>query len=90
VRWFTFDGPDTLDNGLALCSLHHKLLDHGALGLSDDLRILVSQQFTARTPAGQRIYELTDRALRPRPGTPLPAARHVAWHRREVFKGTSP
>jgi predicted restriction endonuclease len=30
VRWFTFDGPDDLDNGLALCALHHKLFDLGA------------------------------------------------------------
>src|SRR5262249_52789049 len=22
VRWFNYDGPDTLDNGLALCALH--------------------------------------------------------------------
>jgi len=39
VRWFNFDGPDTLDNGLALCSLHHKLFDRGALGLDQDLRV---------------------------------------------------
>jgi putative restriction endonuclease len=88
VRWFTFDGPDTLDNGLALCSLHHKLLDHGALGLTDDHRILVSGHFTARTPAGQRVYDLTGRALQPRPGTSPPATEHIRWHRREVFKST--
>lgn len=32
VRWFAFGGPDTLDNGLALCMLHHKLFDRGVLG----------------------------------------------------------
>ncbi len=32
VRWWAFGGPDDLDNGLALCSLHHKLFDRGALG----------------------------------------------------------
>jgi hypothetical protein len=32
VRWFAFDGPDSLDKGLALYSLHHKLLDLGVLG----------------------------------------------------------
>jgi hypothetical protein len=37
-RWFAFDGPDTPDNGLALCSLHHKLFDLGALGLDQRLR----------------------------------------------------
>ncbi|WP_229399581.1 phosphorothioated DNA-binding restriction endonuclease [Micromonospora okii] len=87
VRWFAFDGPDSLDNGLALCALHHKLFDFGAVGLDTGLRITVSVAFTARTDAGRSVYDLHGRALRPRPGAPVPAAEHLAWHRREVFKG---
>ena len=87
VRWFSFGGPDDLDNGLALCSLHHKLFDLGALGLDAALRLRVSAAFTARTPAGQALYALDGRPLEPRPGTSVPAARHVSWHGRQVFKG---
>ncbi len=87
VRWFAFDGPDALDNGLALCALHHKLFDLGALGLDDSQRILVSADFTARTGAGRTVYELHGRPLTARPGTALPDASHVRWHRRQVFKG---
>jgi len=29
VRWFNIGGPDTVENGLCLCALHHKLLDKG-------------------------------------------------------------
>ncbi|WP_349257479.1 phosphorothioated DNA-binding restriction endonuclease [Actinophytocola sp.] len=87
IRWFTFDGPDDPDNGLALCSLHHKLFDHGALGLDNDLRITVSSNFTSRTDTGQSVYGLHRRPLRPRPGTTPPAATHIHWHTREVFKG---
>jgi putative restriction endonuclease len=86
VRWFAFDGPDELDNGLTLCSLHHKLFDRGVLGLGVD-RVLVSGAFTARTETGRRVYDLHDRPLRPRPGTPLPQQAHVRWHTTEVFKG---
>jgi putative restriction endonuclease len=87
VRWFAFGGPDSPDNGLALCVLHHKLFDLGVLGLDAALRILVSSTFTARTVAGRAVYELHGRGLSPRPGTPLPASRHVTWHTHEVFKG---
>ena len=87
VRWFNHDGPDEADNGLALCSLHHKLFDRGALGIDDQLRVKVSAAFSARTDRGRAVYELHERALRPRPGTVTPAERHVAWHDREVFKG---
>ena len=89
VRWFKLGGPDDLDNGLALCSLHHKLFDRGMLGLDDDLAVVVSQRFAARTPQGQAVYDLHGRRLQPRPGTPLPAERHVVWHREQVFQGTT-
>jgi putative restriction endonuclease len=86
VRWFTHGGPDSLDNGLALCSLHHKLLDRGALGLTFDYRIKISAHFTARTPAGRAVYDLDGRQLRARPGTVLPARDHLQWHSRQVFQ----
>lgn len=88
VRWWSFDGPNTLDNGLALCTLHHKLFDIGILGLDQEPRILVSVAFNARTPAGRAVYELHQRLLSPRPGTPSPAPAHIDWHTREVFKGS--
>jgi putative restriction endonuclease len=87
VRWFNLGGPDELNNGMALCSLHHKLFDRGALGLDEEHRITVSTVFSARTEVAKRIYDLQDRQLTPRRGTTPPAAEHVAWHRREVFRG---
>jgi len=87
IRWFNLGGPDELNNGIALCSLHHKLFDRGALGLDQEYRILVSGIFSARTDAAKRIYDLQSRPLRPRRGTALPAGEHVAWHDREVFRG---
>lgn len=87
VRWFSFGGPDSLDNGLALCVLHHKLFDLGVMGLDQQLRVQVSKAYTARTRAGRAQYDLHGRKLDPRPGTELPASRHVVWHREQVFKG---
>jgi putative restriction endonuclease len=87
VRWFNLGGPDVADNGLALCALHHKLLDRGALGLSSDYRIQVSAAFSARTDTGKRVYELHDRPVGARPGTALPRPEFVAWHTTQVFKG---
>jgi putative restriction endonuclease len=87
VRWFNLGGPDTADNGMALCSLHHKLFDRGAIGLDRDHRIQVSELFSARTESAKRIYDLHGMPLRPRHGTALPASEHIAWHESQVFKG---
>lgn len=89
VRWFKLGGPDDLDNGLALCSLHHKLFDRGMLGLDENLAIVVSRRFSARTTNGRAVYDLHGRRLTPRPGTPPPAATHVHWHTEQVFQGQS-
>ncbi len=89
VRWFNLGGPDTPDNGLALCSLHHKLFDRGAIGLDQNHRIRVSAAFSARTEAAKKVYDLHEKPLAPRRGTALPAAEHIAWHDSQVFKGAA-
>lgn len=70
VRWFNFGGPDAADNGLALCTLHHKLFDRGALGVDLRLHIIVSSAYSSRTEAGRAVYDLHGRPLTSRPSTP--------------------
>lgn len=89
IRWVNLDGPNHLDNGLALCSLHHKLFDRGALGLSFDYEIKVSRDFKASSPRGRDVYELVGLRLTARPGTTLPAPKHIEWHTAQVFHGPS-
>ena len=43
IKWFSEGGPDQANNGLALCSLHHVAFDQGAIGLSENLCVQVSQ-----------------------------------------------
>ncbi|MFI6033847.1 phosphorothioated DNA-binding restriction endonuclease [Streptomyces sp. NPDC051315] len=90
VRWWAFDGPDDVDNGLCLCALHHKLFDKGVLGVGDGHRVLVSQRFVGHsTAAREHVTSLAGRPLLgPQPGTPPVAAAHRAWHTRQVFHGT--
>ena len=88
VRWWAQQGPDTLDNALALCSLHHRALDRGALGVDDDHRVLVSSLFRGGETTRTMVLDLQHRPLRrPQPGLPGPADDYLDWHRREVFRG---
>jgi putative restriction endonuclease len=76
-----FGGPDDVDNGLCLCSLHHKLFDKGVLGVDDGHRILVSQQFVGHSPAArEQVVALAGRPLiGPQPGAHPVAADHRVW-----------
>lgn len=40
IKWQQSGGTDVEVNGLALCSLHHKLFERGAFTLSNELEIL--------------------------------------------------
>lgn len=89
IRWFNQDGPDEMDNGLALCSLHHRLLDRGVIGFKDSQTLTVSKTFSAATESGKKIYDLIDVKLKPRSGTLLPAEKYVEWHKENIFRGDS-
>ncbi|WP_327748773.1 HNH endonuclease [Streptomyces europaeiscabiei] len=102
VRWWAFDGPDDVENGLCLCSLHHKLLDKGVLGVGwasprsieaeseGGHRILVSQRFVGHSPAArEHVIALAGRPLvGPQPGARPVAAAHLDWHTTQVFHGS--
>lgn len=89
VRWWAFDGPDDVDNGLCLCSLHHKLFDKGVLGIGDGHRVLVSQHFVGRSAAARdHVTALAGRPLiGPQPGARPVAGTYRDWHTHQVFHG---
>lgn len=37
IQWHQAGGPDTEENGIALCSLHHKLFDRGLFTITEEL-----------------------------------------------------
>jgi putative restriction endonuclease len=89
IRWWAFDGPDTIANGICLCVLHHKLFHKGVLGLSKERTVTVSTHFISRSAAARdHVLNLLDAPARP-PQARYPAAEslHVDWHRSEVFRG---
>jgi putative restriction endonuclease len=90
VRWHSQDGPDDVENALALCALHHTLLDFGVLGFTVDLEIRVSKLYVARSDAGRAVDALAGRTLTaPRPGRSSVNPAHIAWHDRQVFKSAA-
>jgi len=87
IRWKQFGGPCEVNNGLALCSLHHSAFDMGAIGMDKHMMIRVSRGVN-RGPIidtlfwqrdGQALYLPKDKKL-------WPAEPFVEWHQSQVFK----
>lgn len=90
IKWRQANGPDVAENGLALCSMHHKLFDLGAFTVSNDCRVLVSERVSGEQNGNHFHHLLLSHHGRPLK-QPLrreqrPHAAFVAWHRKEVFR----
>lgn len=90
IRWVKARGPNVVSNGMAMCSIHHKLFDHGAFTvLENDWRLKVSGYLN-----GDRVYfdALTQYANKeifvPDLDSDTPRAEFLRWHRSEVFRAT--
>lgn len=88
IEWHNIGGPDTEQNGLSLCALHHKLFDLGVFTVEPaEHRLLFSQHAISEDRGvtgglqfhGRRIHAPQHRDL-------LPAAVHLNWNSSNVFK----
>lgn len=87
VKWHAAGGPDAIDNGLALCTFHHKALDRGAIGITEEYEILVSEKVSGQTMVYELMFRFAWQQLRePKPGRPRPDVGYVRWHRSQVFR----
>jgi len=87
IKWHSCNGPDSTNNGLALCSFHHIALDAGAISLNDNIRIIVSADLTGGKRMEDEIYKFEGREImEPQPGFDFPKMDYIKWHRKEVFR----
>ena len=88
IKWQRADGPDTEVNGLALCSLHHKLFDRGAFTLSKQLHILVSDEAYGSKGYQEWLMAFHGHTINyPHSRSFYPEEEFIGWHVREVFQG---
>lgn len=87
IQWHNHGGPDEVTNGIALCALHHKMLDKGALHVSADLHLVVSE---AVWGSGSHLDRLRgrhgERIRAPQRAEYRPDEEVVDWHWEEVFR----
>lgn len=86
IRWHTHGGPAEESNGLALCALHHSLLDRGAFTLQEQT-IVVSDQVRGPEVEASLLRHHRQPCRRPTHSRQEPLPAHVHWHRHNVFKG---
>ena len=88
IKWHVAGGPDSEENGLALCSLHHKLFDRGAFTISKKNIMLVSDKANGTESFEQWLMKYHGEKIRfPQRVRYQPDLIFVSWHTNEVFQG---
>jgi putative restriction endonuclease len=87
IRWHQYSGPNTVDNGLCLCRMHHIALDRGVLSVNPDGVIEVSPRLDNSAESHQLFGVHSGRNIRrPAETHQYPAIAACEWHRHEVFR----
>ncbi|MBP1933239.1 phosphorothioated DNA-binding restriction endonuclease [Ammoniphilus resinae] len=90
IKWHNAGGPDAEDNGVALCSMHHKLFDYGAFTITEKSEMLVSEEAYGTNGFEDWLMRFHGKTLRgPIRPEYSPKEVFLNWHVREVFKGKS-
>jgi len=87
IKWKQVQGPDSVNNGLSLCTLHHRLFDRGAFTVNEERRVLVSGQVMGGSLQDALMRFHGRPVQEPREPEFLAGTKHLAWHGREVFRG---
>lgn len=88
IQWHQAGGPDIEENGVALCSLHHKLFDRGVFTITGDRQMLVAEEAHGTQGFEEWLMRFHGKRIRS-PIRPVyqPKDAFIEWHIREVFRG---
>ena len=87
IKWFQAGGPDHEENGLSLCSLHHRLFDRGAFTVDKNLSIAVSQSVSGSTGVEEILLRYHKKPIQePQSLIYTPNPIYTDWHIKEVFR----
>ncbi len=85
IRPVEQNGPDIINNGVALSGTAHWMFDRGLIGFSDDLEIMVSRQVNDRDGV-ESLINKTGRLIGPLAARDRPHPAFLNWHRENCFK----
>ena len=87
IKWHCAKGPAQVENGMALCALHHKFFDSGLFTVLSDLTVRVGG-LAEGDSAENALNKYGGSVLPIIPDCPehRPSPRYLEWHRQAVFR----
>ena len=87
IKWHHAGGPDIVKNGLALCTLHHKLFDSGAFTINEENILIASARIHDGNQLDDILFRFHGKPIHlPLDPTERPDPGFLNWHRKNIFK----
>lgn len=87
IQWHQAGGPDIEENGIALCSLHHKMFDRGVFMITVERELLVAEQAYGTHGFEEWLMRFHGKKIRsPIHPAYAPDEKFINWHMKEVFR----
>ena len=87
IKWKQHGGPCEITNGLALCAIHHKAFDKGAIGVDENLRVQISSAVNGNSIVSRLFWDFSGAQIHlPMQKQNYPQDSFIAWHAREIFR----
>ncbi|PCJ81258.1 MAG: restriction endonuclease [Bacteroidetes bacterium] len=80
------DGPCEISNGIALCLIHHKLFDRGAIGFNENMELLISERVNGIASKSLVWAYDGQSANLPHKLSQKPDLKYLAWHQKNILQ----
>lgn len=88
IKWHQAGGPDHVNNGVALCTMHHKLFDRGVFTINGSFIFQVAENAHGTNGFEEWLLRYHGMEIRhPLNSEYKPYYEYIKWHEKEVFKG---
>lgn len=89
IKWHQAGGPDVEQNGVAMCTMHHKLFDYGLFAIDPELKLKVSTKANGGYGLNEWLLRFHNQEMqRPVKRSFYPEPEFTDWQVNEVFKGS--
>jgi len=87
IKWKQHGGPCEITNGLALCAIHHKAFDKGAIGVDENMRVQISSAVNGNSIVSRLFWDFSGAQIHlPMQKENYPQDSFIAWHTQEIFR----
>ncbi len=89
LKWHQSNGPSIVQNGIAMCSLHHKAFDRGVFTITDNHRFYINPNAYGGKAFESSFSSYHKRKIDiPKNTCDIPSISFIRWHQKNIYRNS--